>query len=138
MFEQLPLFGKFENISRSILIVLAKIGISAMNVESGVIILLSLSLFLISGIGIARRSVYWISVTGILFGLFLSLVMVDESGMFDASDEHMRGAIYLLCMGIGFASITIMSRLFSDSMQLWPVVPVVLVSFASIVFLAIR
>ena len=76
--------------------------------------------------------------TGILFGLFLSLVVVDESGMFEASDEHMRGAIYLLCMGIGFASITMMTRLFSESMQLWPVVPAVMFSLASIVFLAIR
>ena len=99
------------------------------------IIVIFISLLVFSGIGIARRYVYLFSVTGILFGLFLSLVLVDESGLFDASDEQMRGAIYLLCMGSGFFSVTMMTRLFSEEAQLWPIAPSIVFSIAGIFLL---
>ena len=102
------------------------------------LIILFISLLVISGVGIAKRSAYLFSATGILFGLFLGLVLVDESGLFDSCDEKVRGAIYLLCMGIGFFSVTMMTQLFSDETQLWPVVPAIAFCLASIVFIAVR
>lgn len=103
-----------------------------------VLIILFISLLVISGVGITKRSAYLFSATGILYGLFLGLVLVDESGLFDSGDEQVRGAIYLLCMGIGFFGITMMTQLFSDEAQLWPVVPSVVFGSAGLIILVSR
>ncbi|NCC31627.1 MAG: hypothetical protein EOM24_06310 [Chloroflexia bacterium] len=70
--------------------------------------------------GIVTRQAGWFIPGGILNGIGLGVLLI-ESGM--VSGEPTEGAAFLLAFALGWASITLFTRLFSDKAMLWPLIP---------------
>ncbi|PDV99898.1 hypothetical protein [Candidatus Chloroploca asiatica] len=76
--------------------------------------------------GIATRHAGWFIPGGILNGIGLGVLLI-ESGI--VSGEPVEGATFLLAFALGWASITLFTRLFSNEALLWPLIPAGIMAF---------
>ncbi|PDW03263.1 hypothetical protein [Candidatus Viridilinea mediisalina] len=70
--------------------------------------------------GIATKHVGWFIPGGILNGIGLGVLLI-ESGI--AGGEAIEGSIFLLAFALGWASISLFTRIFSPKALLWPLIP---------------
>ncbi len=72
--------------------------------------------------GIVTRSVGFLIPGGIIGGTGLG-IMVMENNVFAAQGSAESGGVMLVSMAVGFLSIILTSKLFTDETHLWPVFP---------------
>lgn len=70
--------------------------------------------------GIVTKHAGWFIPGGILNGIGLGVLLI-ESGI--VSGEPLEGSTFLLAFALGWASISLFTRLFSSKTLLWPLIP---------------
>jgi hypothetical protein len=88
----------------------------------GVLIVPAIALVFI-GWGIATREVGFLIPGGILAGIGIGTVALVYDWPFGAMSGDSEGGIFLLIFALGWASITLMSALFTDRVHWWPLIP---------------
>ncbi len=71
------------------------------------------------GIGIAHRNVGWMIPGGILSGISLGILLMEQRLV----QGDAEGGVFLLAFAAGWAVIYLASRLFSDHPQTWALIP---------------
>jgi hypothetical protein len=94
------------------------------------IMTLALPMFgvLMLGAGVFRRSSGWMIPGGILTGVGLGVLLIEDTAL----DED---AVLLLTIAFGFALITVLSRLFAERALYWPLIPGSLMALVGVGFL---
>jgi hypothetical protein len=72
--------------------------------------------------GVLKRSAGLLIPGGIISGVGLGIV-VTQNGLLAGMGVFDSGALMLLCMAVGWFSIIVLSKLFTDETQIWPVFP---------------
>jgi hypothetical protein len=104
-----------------LLIVLGVFFLLAQLLEFGWLILPALSAgFLLAGV--LRREAGWLIPGGILAGISLGIFLI-EGPLPIVADEQARGGVFMMSFAVGWFSIAILSKLFTDETQWWPLIP---------------
>lgn len=72
--------------------------------------------------GIATRKAGFFVPAGILSGIALGTFLIEGPYTIVSGDEA-RGGVFLLSFALGWAGITLLSTLFTDEPQRWPLIP---------------
>jgi hypothetical protein len=72
--------------------------------------------------GVLRREAGWFIPGGILAGISLGIFLIEGPLSMVVGDES-RGGVFLLALALGWLSILILSKLFTDEPQWWPLIP---------------
>lgn len=101
-----------------VLVVVGALFLLGQVLDVGLLILPLLAVaFLVAGI--VTRAAGWFVPTGIVGGIGLSVVMMERSTL--SGDGE--GAVFLLNFALGWASITLLARVFSGETVRWPLIP---------------
>jgi hypothetical protein len=73
-------------------------------------------------LGILTRTSGWMIPGGILGGIGLGIALL-ESPLSNIEPSLDEGGIFMLCMGAGFLSITLFSKLFGECTHTWALIP---------------
>jgi hypothetical protein len=85
----------------------------------GVWILITLG-FGLTAAGIATQHPGWFIPGGVLNGIGLGALLIDRQVV---SGETAEGGVFLLAFALGWASISVFTRLFTAKPLLWPLIP---------------
>ncbi len=117
--------GRKDAISTGIVfVVIGAALLIAQAVELGSVLFLLIAAVMLM-LGVIRRSEGWFIPGGILAGLGVGVLLVEESNLAFTFDE---GAVFLLALAVGFALITALTALFVQKRVLWPLIPAVLLA----------
>jgi hypothetical protein len=72
--------------------------------------------------GVLRREAGWLIPGGILAGISLGIVLT-EGPLPIAVGDQASGGVFMLSFALGWFSIAILSKLFTDETQWWPLIP---------------
>jgi hypothetical protein len=86
-------------------------------------------------LGIGRRSAGWLVPAGVLGGVALGVLLVDQSAWLADYPQLNRNALHLVAQGAGWLSITVLTRRFTGRPQYWPLLPGLLLILAGIMIL---
>ncbi len=74
-------------------------------------------------LGIATRQAGWLIPGGILGGLSLGIALTDGPFRVAGAGSEARGGLFLLAFALGWASISLLSKLFTREPQTWALIP---------------
>ncbi len=74
-------------------------------------------------LGIATRQAGWLIPGGILGGLSLGIALTEAPYRVVGADSEARGGLFLLAFALGWASIYLLSKLFTREPQTWALIP---------------
>ena len=83
------------------------------------------AIFLLAGL--FSRQAGWFIPAGVVGGIGLGALMIDGALM--QISEQAEGGIFLLCFALGWASIYILSKLFTSEPQRWALIPGAIMAF---------
>jgi hypothetical protein len=72
--------------------------------------------------GVLRREAGWLIPGGILAGISLGISLI-EGPLSTVAGDGARGGVFLLAFALGWLSIVVLSKLFTDETQWWPLIP---------------
>ena len=74
-------------------------------------------------LGLATRQAGWLIPGGILGGLSLGIALTDGPFRVAGAGSEARGGLFLLAFALGWASIYLLSKLFTREPQTWALIP---------------
>ena len=74
-------------------------------------------------LGIATRQAGWLIPGGILGGLSLGIALTEGPYRVAGAGSEARGGLFLLAFALGWASISLLSKLFTREPQTWALIP---------------
>ncbi|NDJ35061.1 MAG: hypothetical protein GYB64_10375 [Chloroflexi bacterium] len=74
-------------------------------------------------LGIVRRSSGWMIPGGILLGVALGIIAMENQAALPLLAEANEGGIFLLAFALGWGSITVATLFFGEETHWWPLIP---------------
>jgi hypothetical protein len=87
-------------------------------------------------LGLATRQAGWLIPGGILGGLSLGIALTDGPFRVAGAGSEERGGLFLLAFALGWASISLLSKLFTREPQTWALIPGGLMALIGLAVLA--
>lgn len=106
-----------------VLIGLGSLFLLAQFLEVGLLVLPILAIVFIAA-GILARSSGWFIPGGILAGIALGSTVTQLASL----PEDAEGGVFLLCFALGWVSITVLTKLFTQEDQRWALIPALIMA----------